>query len=124
MEKAIDRVLSVLNTALKMDYEAICSLVELRVPCNEELANHPTIQVSADGKQTKVGLVGVLNGVIEPLTGERIAYEFDDTNKILRFVAYQPVESVDDIEPGTTEGTLKALDALLDVTVDPRREQR
>jgi len=53
-----------LNEALKIDPEAIISLVEKRVRCNEKMADHPSIQVGS-GKikgSTKVGLLGLLNG--------------------------------------------------------------
>jgi hypothetical protein len=58
-----DRIVEVMNSALEMDPAAVYALVESRVPCNRELADHPTIQVSAEGGKYGVGLLGVLNGL-------------------------------------------------------------
>jgi len=56
--------IKVLNEALGCDHDAIKALIECRVSCNEELANHPTIQVRAyDPEGYKVGLLGILNGL-------------------------------------------------------------
>lgn len=55
----VDWVLELMNSALECDREAITKLVENRVPCDEALSNHYSIQVS-DGK---VGLLGILNGL-------------------------------------------------------------
>jgi len=64
-------VVKLLNEAVKLDPAAMRALVEARVPCNEALADHPTIQVSAYNEQTgkptpgnfKVGILGLLNGL-------------------------------------------------------------
>lgn len=66
-----EEVVQVLNEAVKLDPKAMYALVEARVPCNEALADHPTIQVSAYDEQTgeptpgqfKVGILGLLNGL-------------------------------------------------------------
>lgn len=53
-----------LNAMLAIDRAATESLVFGRVLCNQELADHPTVQVglAADGG-FEVGLIGVLNGM-------------------------------------------------------------
>lgn len=64
-------VVNLLNEAVKLDPQAMYALVEARVPCNEALADHPTIQVSAYDEQTgkptpgqfRVGILGLLNGL-------------------------------------------------------------
>lgn len=56
----------VLNEMLEADPRATKVLVENRVPCNKDLAEHPTIQCGAypDGEgPVKVGLMGVINGL-------------------------------------------------------------
>jgi len=58
-----DRIIEVLNSALEADPAAVYALVESRVPCNEALADHPTIQVLAEGGTYGVGLLGILNGL-------------------------------------------------------------
>lgn len=70
--------LALLNEAVDLDHEAMRALCEGRVPCNEDLARHPTIQVSScqSAKSTaksayRVGLIGILNGLfgIDPESG-------------------------------------------------------
>jgi hypothetical protein len=86
--------ISVLNEALKADPLAVQALFRNRVPCNQTLAEHPTIQVSSKSASGPhdVGLLGLINGLVEPLTGGRIAAILDDSEpcegKIQRFDAY------------------------------------
>ena len=60
-----EEVVEFLNELVKIDEEAVTNLLQSRVYCNGELADHETVQVdgfSEPGK-TKVGLLGVLNGL-------------------------------------------------------------
>lgn len=52
-------VVEVLNRATKEDAGAIRALIENRVPCNKNLSDDPTIQVS----DNSVGLLGIINGI-------------------------------------------------------------
>lgn len=56
-----------LNSLMAIDKEAIARLLWNRVPCNQALADHPTVQVVSEvttkGKTTTVGLLGILNGL-------------------------------------------------------------
>lgn len=69
---SVNDILAVLNDALKKDPEAMTALVNARVNCNEALENHDSIQVGtyddkgefASEGQTKVGLLGLLNGLV------------------------------------------------------------
>lgn len=78
--------LAILNEAYAADPAAMHALVVNRVPCNQKLADHPSVQVGTNNMVNKhvtrpayvVGMMGVLNGVIEPLTGKRIALQFSD----------------------------------------------
>lgn len=59
-----DEAIELLNSAIKADKAAIDNLVNARVACNLELADHPTIQVGCyGGKGCNVGLLGILNGL-------------------------------------------------------------
>jgi len=77
-----DDAILVLNEAVRADPEAVLALVEYRVPCNDALADHPSIQVRninpppdtskmdatnpallAQVKTCEVGLLGILNGL-------------------------------------------------------------
>jgi len=62
----LDQLIKSLNEFVATDQEAIKLLIENRVPCNEEMKNHPTIQVQCDkeGNNPEVGLLGILNGLI------------------------------------------------------------
>ena len=62
----IQETIDFLNSALEVDRTAISRLFETRQPCNEQLANHPTIQISqGDYPLTGllVGPLGFLNGL-------------------------------------------------------------
>lgn len=57
-------VCDLLNGLLKRDPKAIASLVNNRVPCNDDIANHPTVQVHDIGDgEASLGLIGILNGL-------------------------------------------------------------
>ena len=61
-QSAVD-IVALLNAAWLCDPKAMHALVEHRVPCNDELADHPTIQVLDEGRGASVGLLGILNGI-------------------------------------------------------------
>lgn len=81
---------------VEADRKAVEALCGVRFPCNEALADHPTVQVCGGGVSFEVGFVGLLNGAIEPATGERVAYVPGSTpGSILKFVVYAaPAEGV------------------------------
>jgi len=61
--KAKDAV-AFLNDAFESDPKAMAALVDARVPCNDRMASHPTIQVQENEDKTcSVGLLGILNGL-------------------------------------------------------------
>jgi len=64
MSDPVLKALGILNEALALDGEAMTALVNLRVECNSALAGHRTIQAGAYDGVTKVGLLGIINGVI------------------------------------------------------------
>lgn len=91
-------VLQTLNEAYEADASAVHSLICTRVPCNQTLADHPTIQVEtnkvAPTETFAVGMLGVINGVVERLTGKRVAAKFsepDETGrrKLVGFMEYK-----------------------------------
>jgi hypothetical protein len=82
-----------LNQLCALDRDAMQALVAARVPCNQALGDHPTVQVGArpdDGSYT-LGLLGVLNGLFGVIdVGEysgcgHIAAKFDATGNLLGF---------------------------------------
>jgi len=63
-----DRIVEVMNSAIELDSQAIGSLIEARVACNDGLADHPSIQVAGtrgpDGELSyQVGLLGILSAL-------------------------------------------------------------
>jgi hypothetical protein len=78
-----EQVSAFLNTLVALDPDAMMALVESRVPCNEVLADHPTVQVHVgEGGQPMVGLLGILNGLV----GDgRLCAVYDDNGRLLRF---------------------------------------
>ncbi|MBT3990428.1 MAG: hypothetical protein HON14_04925 [Rhodospirillaceae bacterium] len=64
MADPILKAIDVLNDALKRDPVALTQLVNLRVDCNAELVRHPTIQSADYHGVAKVGVLGLINGII------------------------------------------------------------
>ena len=57
------RIVTLLNELLEKDRPAIAALIANRVPCNEAMADHPTLQVSAQHGGFFLGPLGLLNGI-------------------------------------------------------------
>lgn len=74
--QALREMCQILNEALEADPEAITQLLSLRVPCNQTLAAHPTIQVRDEKGEVTVGALGLVNG-ISPDPNIAIAAEWD-----------------------------------------------
>lgn len=84
-------VLRVLNDAYQLDPVAMLALIGNRVPCSPALAAHPKVQVwSADpvGKGYMVGMMGILNAIVEEITGFRVATQWRN-RKFLGFAKYE-----------------------------------
>lgn len=67
---SVERVLEVLNRAIEADREAIANLISQRVPCNDELAVDPDIQVGIYHiGQPTIGVLGLINGFFGNVEG-------------------------------------------------------
>jgi hypothetical protein len=77
---SIDDVIDYLNELLALDGQAIAALVANRVPCNELLADHRSVQVQVKHGVFYVGLLGVINGMFGTIDGVNgpVATVFDD----------------------------------------------
>ena len=64
MSDPILKAIEVLNDVLERDPVAITQLVNLRVDCNPQLVNHRTIQSSVYHGTSKVGVLGLINGIV------------------------------------------------------------
>ena len=65
-ELLADMLIMGLNEIAARDQEAVCRLMlDARVPCNDALADHPSVQVrSREGEPHTLGVLGLLNGLI------------------------------------------------------------
>lgn len=96
----LDHAIGVLNEMVAADPVAARSLTDHRVPCNDTLKDHPTIQVLAfEGEPALVGMLGVLNGIFgadEDGWGAVVAEFSDDETQLIRFrrrqLSDKPVE--------------------------------
>lgn len=73
----LNHAISILNEAVYLDPEAMTKLLTNRVPCNEQLAEHPTIQVSQDCELGPLGLINGIFGVNEQQRGYIVAVYID-----------------------------------------------
>jgi hypothetical protein len=86
----VKNVCDMMNELLELDPKCINELMYTRIKCNKKIAEHPTVQVYfAAHKPTKVGLLGILNGLFgtrEDGSGP-ICIEVEDNNndKIIKF---------------------------------------
>lgn len=86
-----DLIIERLNEIAMHDKEAMAKLIEQRVPCNEQLVEHPTVIAFADMGPPEVGMLGILNGIVGSIPdGPKkgwgyIAAVFDDDGHFLRF---------------------------------------
>lgn len=98
------RIVDVLNEMLEADRPAVGALIANRVPCNHDLAVHPTVQCQSQHGGYFLGMLGVLNGICgihEDSTGH-VAAVFDDHDNEgeyqgnLRFLSHFVVYSPED----------------------------
>ena len=89
-----NRIIDSLNEYLAIDPSALHHLIEFRVPTNQALADHPSVQVNAEGETPVVGLLGILNGIVGVIPGSEIGYITavfsDDESTLLRFELSKP----------------------------------
>lgn len=83
-----DDAIALLNDAYASDPGAMARLVEARVPCNEELADHPTVQVGHRNNSYTVGLMGIINGLfgVDVRGNGIIAASYDDNSNLTGFI--------------------------------------
>jgi hypothetical protein len=82
----------VLNEAIALDPEAVRLLCNARVPCNEALADHPSIQVGRGPSVGQsdhdwvVGMLGIVNGIcgVDDNGWGFVGVEFDECGKPIK----------------------------------------
>ncbi|HEB79123.1 MAG TPA: hypothetical protein ENI79_01435 [Rhodospirillales bacterium] len=85
MSDNVTRAVRVLNEALEQDPGAIVKLINLRVDCNNVLAAHPTIKAGVYEDVFRIGVLGLLNGVLSETPGGVIGAEGRVDEKTGRF---------------------------------------
>jgi len=70
---SVDEVIAFLNELLEIDRPAIAALIANRVPCNERMLEHPTVQVQPQHGGYHVGMLGILNGLFGTFEEGRLA---------------------------------------------------
>ena len=88
----LDEVIDLLNEIHAADPKAMLQLIEGRIPCNEKLAEHPTVQCLTVGGVNMVGILGVINGIFG--VNERgvggIAALFNSSGELTGFIKTRP----------------------------------
>jgi hypothetical protein len=99
MPDVIKTAVEVLNDFLAKAPEACNQLCVYKVPATKALLDHPTIQVEVvSDTKFKVGFLGLLNGIVEPLTGKRVAAMIDN-DKVVGFAEYKVPKTDSQPEP-------------------------
>ncbi len=94
----IEHAVAAMNSMHKCDPTALRRLLEYRVSCNEELADHPTCQVGAELNKYDVGMLGVINGifgVVDIGSGYIAALVDEDTGDIQGFIDRRSANGTD-----------------------------
>lgn len=83
---SIDDMITFLNELVAIDKPAIAALLANRVPCNEDMVNHPSVQVQLQHGGAHVGMFGIINGLfgIDARGQGLIRYVFQD-GELIRF---------------------------------------
>lgn len=92
-EAKVREVVEVLNRIHEKDPIVLPTLINYRVPCNEELAADPTVQVGRTKDGWEVGFLGIINGICG-VNAEDIGYiaaYFEKGKGLVRF-EWQDVE--------------------------------
>jgi len=104
-EEIINSAVKTLNEAYAADPAAVYALVTQKVPCNTALADHPTIVASecktVPHPTSAVSPIGLLNGVLMAMCGEKIAHRWsppdaDNRRTLMNFERYKPPTGTDD----------------------------
>lgn len=94
---SVDQVVDYLNELLQIDRCATGALVANRVPCNEAMADHKSVQTLGVNGGYAVGLLGIINGMFgadENGYGE-ISYEFEIDGARTNIVRFRRVTKAD-----------------------------
>jgi hypothetical protein len=60
----VSAMVEYLNSLLDLDPAFVSALIQMRAPCNEAIALHPTVQVGMPDGHPVAGFLGVVNGFL------------------------------------------------------------
>ena len=87
--KIANTIIDILNDAMATDEDAMGRLMASQASCNQTMADHPTIVVKDNGQETFLTPRGLINGIVEPLCGERIGAQMTPEGTLLGFQIYE-----------------------------------
>jgi hypothetical protein len=85
---SVNKIINLLNQALKDDYEAVVDVVNYRTSCNDKLADSNIIVSSAN----TLSVLGIINSILLLLEMDKIVVVWDQYGKIVRFETDQDLE--------------------------------
>lgn len=86
MEMNACKAADLLNEMLALDHSATQGLLTKLVPCNQALADHPTVQVRSICNNKTVGFLGVLNGMLLcSQSADVVVAVWDECDDLVRF---------------------------------------
>jgi hypothetical protein len=80
-----ERVTSLMNELLELDPSAVRELIDSRVGCDDRIANHPHVQVMSDEGGCRLGVMGILNGLIGSDGKRFVSANFDNDGNLIGF---------------------------------------
>ena len=94
---SVDQVIDYLNELLQIDRCAMGALVSNRVPCNEAMADHESVQVLGVNGGHIVGMLGIINGMfgVDGNGYGQIIYESDVNGARTNIVRFRRVTKAD-----------------------------
>lgn len=99
--KSVDDAIRVLNEIHAEDPTVMPALIAFRVPCNQEIGDHPAVQVGlregADKADLEngyeVGFLGILNGIFGTMPSTETGYicaHYDTDGRLTHFGSLEP----------------------------------
>lgn len=88
MSADITTAVRILNEAFAADPAAIETLLSVSYNCNQALADHPTVQIREGEYGPRIGSLGLINGIVDAMTGERVAAIYGE-NGLEGFTLYK-----------------------------------
>jgi hypothetical protein len=90
-EAQVDAAIAFLNELLERDSSSISCLCMNRVPCNDQLAEHPTCEIWHGDETRTVGMVGVINGLLTAMGVDRVMVVINENHtQVFRFEKFDP----------------------------------